>query len=203
MVVWSPDGRHGLGDAGHLPGSGARVQGHAVHHPERGAGTVQGGLAADPDIEPVARTASGIGGVLDAHARDEALEQVVHPGLGLELEVGGVHLKSAADHILAPLLDAVGAHDEGVFKGLCIVFQDDVDPAPSVDPDHLRLHPEEGELQFGGFRSGQDGIGPVPLRDGSLPVGGADDADAGDRFTLRIRDDAGDREPFLRRQPGG
>ena len=101
------------------------------------------------------------------------------------------------------MLDTVSAHDKGVLQRLRIIFQNDIDPAPPVNPDRLRLHAEEGELQFGGFRSRQDGIGPIPFRDGPLPVGAADDADAGDRLALRVRDDAGDREPALRRQPGG
>ena len=125
------------------------------------------------------------------------------PGLGLELQVGGIHLEGAADHIFPPLLDPVSAHDEGVFQRFRVIFHHDVDPAPPVDPDHLRLHAEEGELQLGGLRCGQDGIGSIPLRDGSLPVGAADDADAGDRLARGVRHHAGDREPFLRRQPGG
>ena len=201
--VQHADGRNGLGHAGHLAGRGSRVHRDAVHHPQRGAGAVKGRLAADPDVEAVARAAAGVRGILDAHARDEALQQVVDPRLRLVLKVRGVHLERASGHIFPALLDAVGADNQGVFQRLRVILHLDVDPGSAVHLDGLRLESHEGEHQFGLVGGRQDGIGAVLVRDGALPVGVADDADARDGLPGGVGDDAGDPECPLRRQRNG
>ena len=192
--VQHADGRNCLGHAGHLPGRGACVHRHAVHHPQRGAGTVQGGLAADPDVEPVACAAAGVRGVLDAHTRDEALQQVVDPRLGLVLKVRGVHLKRTSGHILPALLDAVGADDQGVLQRLRVIFHLDVDPGAAVHLDGLRLEPHEGEHQLGLVGGRRNAVGAVLVRNDTLIVGGANDRDAHDRLSLLVRHRTGYHE---------
>ena len=134
---------------------------HPVHDVERGR-VVDGADTADDDRGAGARGAGVLG---DLDTGGHALEHVVHPVLGLDLQVIGGHRGDGGRHH-GLFLDTV-ADDHGFLEHLGVILEDDLHILCSVVDDYLGDIADAGNLHGGACTGGQGEIA-VHTRHGTV-----------------------------------
>ena len=114
---------------------------HAVHHPERGGGTVDGGRTADADLR--SRT-EGAGNVLDGNTGHTAFQGAGDVSDTGDVRFGGVHLGGGAGEHTA--VDGGHTGHDRLLEDLGIRFQGDTDLVPDRDDRFFEAHEGYNEI---------------------------------------------------------
>ena len=158
---------------------------HPVHDVERGR-VVDGADTADDDRGAGARGAGVLG---DLDTGGHALEHVVHPVLGLDLQVVGGH-RGDGGRNHGFLLDAI-ADDDRLFQHLGVLREDDFHNAVGRGHGGLGHIADAGDFQDGAG-SHAEGESSVHARHGTVAGSLLDDKSADNRLACIVEDDTAD-----------